>query len=165
MMRLLPLLPLLAACAPAATDLSRPTYRDPAVLIASKADFDAAEMAGDWQEVARFAGTAGCAGAELQFEAGARTLRRTSRCPDGSVTVSDIAVDPLGRLSTASDGVPRVIWVLWVDTGYRTAVFVSPDGTGGQILNRGADIPGDRLRAALEVLDFNGFDTDALILR
>lgn len=163
MTRLLPLLVILAACQPAP---SPPTsYRDPAALIASKADFDAAAMAGEWHEVARFAGTPGCAGARLRFDADPGTLRQTARCPDGSTTITDIAVAPLGRLTLTTDGTARPIWVLWVDTGYRTAVLVSPDGTGGQILNRTPGLPVDRLRATLEVLDFNGFDTDALIFR
>ena len=44
-----------------------------------------------------------------------------------------------------------------------TAIIVRPDGTGGRILNRSPGLPLDRLRAALEVLDFNGFDRSALM--
>jgi apolipoprotein D and lipocalin family protein len=52
--------------------------------------------------------------------------------------------------------------VLWVDEGYRTAVVGAPNGRVGWILNRDPDIPEDRLIAAREVLDFNGYDVSQL---
>ena len=55
------------------------------------------------------------------------------------------------------------LWVLWTDADYRTAVLGQPDGRAGWILNRDPEIPPDRLAAALTVLDFNGYDTGALI--
>jgi apolipoprotein D and lipocalin family protein len=49
-------------------------------------------------------------------------------------------------------------WVLWVDEGYRTAVVGQPSGQAGWILNRDPAIPADRLRAAREILEWNGYD-------
>ncbi|CTQ49949.1 lipocalin family protein [Jannaschia donghaensis] len=156
----------LVACQPTSVETgARATFRDQNVQIASKADFDATRFAGDWYEVARFPGTRGCAGARLHFEAGVNSLRRTARCPDGPVSILDAAVSPLGRLTLAEGSETHSVWVLWTDTTYRTAVLVVPDGAGGQILNRTPRLPVDRLRAALEVLDFNGFDTEALVFR
>ena len=54
-------------------------------------------------------------------------------------------------------------WVLWVDEGYRTAVVGAPNGKSGWILNRDPQIPTDRLNAAREILDFNGYDLDRLM--
>ncbi len=151
----------LAACAPSAAPPPTAGLRDETVVLASKVGFEPAAFAGDWYEVARFPGTEGCKDAHTRFEvAGPRLLRRILSCPDGSSPVDDLTVGPHGRLGIGAG--ERPLWILWTDGGYRTAVVVSPDGTGGQILDRSAAIPGDRYRAAVEVLDFNGFDTEAL---
>lgn len=163
MRRLLPFLLVLAGCAPAPTEILRTSHRDPSAIIASKADFDAAAFAGAWHEVARFPGTPGCAGAKIAFAERPGGLIRTTRCADGSQQAARIDVAPLGRLSVVTGAAPTPLWVLWTDTGYRTAIVVAPDGTAGQILNRAPAVPVDRLRASLEVLDFNGFRTDRLI--
>ncbi|WP_179379178.1 lipocalin family protein [Jannaschia marina] len=154
----LPLLVLLTACGTASIT-TRPTWRDPRVPIASKADFDARAFAGSWHEVARLPGTPGCAGARLTVAAEGTGLARRTACPTGAATTDRLDVAPLGRL----EGPDGPLWVLWTDTGYRTAIVVAPDGTAGQILDRSPMLPADRRRAALEVLDFNGFDTAALI--
>lgn len=162
MRRQIALLLVLAGCQPAVTLTQRPTYRDPTAIIASKADFDAAAFAGDWHEIARFPGTPGCAGARITFTPLFVGLTRTTRCGDGAPQIARLDVAPLGRLSVAGAASSAPLWVLWADTGYRTAVLVASDGTSGQILNRTSDLPVDRLGAALEVLDFNGFRTEAL---
>lgn len=163
MRRLLPLFLALAGCAPAPTEILRTSHRDPTAIIASKADFDAAAFAGAWHEVARFPETPGCGGAQITFAERPGGLIRTTRCADGSQQIARLDVAPLGRLTVQTGTVPTPLWVLWTDTGYRTAIVAAPDGTAGQILNRAPGVPVDRLRAALEVLDFNGFRTDELI--
>ena len=150
-----------------------PSWRDPAVAIASKADFDPARYAGRWYEVARFPVPfqSGCAGAVAEYgppAGGVLALRNTCLRADGTpgATIAGSArVTGPGRLSVRLAGVPLVApyWVLWVDEGYRTAVVGQPDGRAGWILNRDPDIPADRLRAALEVLAFNGYDTRGLV--
>ncbi|MFZ1481687.1 MAG: lipocalin, partial [Paracoccaceae bacterium] len=47
-------------------------------------------------------------------------------------------------------------WVIWVDSGYRTLAIATPDGSFGFVLDRGR-IGADRLAAAAEVFDFNGY--------
>ena len=54
-------------------------------------------------------------------------------------------------------------WVLWVDESYRTAVIGTPNGRAAWILNRDPAIPADRLAAAREMLDFNGYDLTRLV--
>ena len=56
----------------------------------------------------------------------------------------------------------RQFWVLWVDEGFRTAVLGNPDGTFGWIVDRSTTGGADRIKAAREILDFNGYDTGRL---
>ena len=56
------------------------------------------------------------------------------------------------------DGAERQFWVLWVDEGFRPAVVGNPEGTFGWILDRATTGGSDRIRAAREILDFNGYD-------
>ncbi|MGB3406558.1 MAG: lipocalin family protein [Jannaschia sp.] len=170
---LLACLALVAGCSTAVVAPLLPTYRDQSVTIASKADFDAAEYAGRWYEIARFPVVFqnGCAGAIAEYTApedGKIRLRNTCLDDGGRPTTSitgRATVTGPGRLDVALTGVPFIApyWVLWTDEGYRTAVVGQPDGRAGWILNRDAAIPADRLAAALEVLRFNGYDTDKLI--
>ena len=159
----LALLAALAGCAPAPRATGPESFRDLTAQLASKADFDPARFAGTWHEVARFPGTRGCPGGRLRFDpAGPATLAQTTTCPDGSVEAERLDVAPFGRLTLAGAAGPAPLWVLWTDASYRTAVVVAPDGTGGRILDRAPASAPDRLRAAREVLDFNGFDADRL---
>ncbi|MEM7489583.1 MAG: lipocalin family protein [Pseudomonadota bacterium] len=163
----------LAGCTTAVVAPLLPSYRDPSVAIASKADFDPARYAGRWYEITRFPVPfqAGCAGAVAEYG--------TPR--DGRLTIRNVCLDaegrPIrqiegigtvtgpGRLEVRLNGVPFTApyWILWVDEGYRTAVVGQPDGRAGWILNRDPEIPPDRLLAAKEVLAFNGYDTSALL--
>jgi len=151
-----------------------PSYRDRAVPIGSAALFDPARYLGTWHEVARFPVPfqAGCVRSQVDYGAGAAgaiSVLNTCTRADGTVeTISGSAgiVGP-GRLLVRFGAVPFVAadyWVLWVDEGYRTAVVGTPNGRAGWILNRDPAIPPDRLAAAIEVLDFNGYDTSRLVL-
>lgn len=164
---------LLVGCTTAVVAPILPGYRDTDVTIASKADFDPAQYAGRWYEIARYPVPFqnGCNGALAEYtapEGGVLRLRNTCLDPDGrplrSITGQARLSGP-GRLDVTLTGVPLTApyWVLWTDTGYRTAVVGQPDGRAGWILNRDPVIPPDRLKAAIEVLDFNGYDTTKLI--
>jgi apolipoprotein D and lipocalin family protein len=59
-------------------------------------------------------------------------------------------------------GEMRAFWVLWVDEGFRTAVLGNPDGTFGWIVDRSTRGGADRIRAAREILDFNGYNVSQL---
>lgn len=169
-MRALALLALLAACDPGGAPPGADPYRDATVAMASKADFDADRFAGRWHEVARFSdpATAGCAGIVTEWARSAAGFDVARAClgPGGDTlgtATGTATVAPLGRLTLTLDGVTVPHWVLWADADYRTAILALPDGRGAAILDRGRTPPADRLRAALEVLDFNGFDTGALV--
>jgi len=149
-------------------------YRDTEVPIASKALFEPARYLGTWYEVARFPVPfeAGCVGVTAEYglvDDGVISVRNTCRNPDGSVkSVIDGTAQIVGpgRLEVSFPSVPfgaSDYWVLWTDEGYRTAVVGAPNGRSGWILNREAQIPADRLAAAREILDFNGYDVTRLM--
>ena len=48
-------------------------------------------------------------------------------------------------------------WVIWVDSGYRTLAIGTPDGQLRLRAGPGRGIAADRLAAAAEIFDFNGY--------
>jgi len=171
MRRLGPVLALvLAGCGGSQAPVSPfAVYRDPGVPIASKALFEPERYLGLWHEVARYPVIfeQGCVGVTAEYglrEDGLLSVRNTCRNPDGTVrSVIDGTAEVVGpgRLKVRFGSVPFVAadyWVLWVDESYRTAVVGTPNGRAGWILNRDPVIPPDRLAAAREILDFNGYD-------
>ena len=145
-------------------------YRDTGVAMTSMAVFDPVRFAGLWYEVARFPVPlqAGCTNTQADYavtETGVLSVRNSCRRNDALSNISGEArVTGPGRLKVRLDGVPVAAdyWVLWIDEGYRTAVVGTPSGRAGWILNRTPEVPPDRLRAAREVLRFNGYDLGAL---
>ncbi len=149
---------MLAACAPkppAAT-----AFRDAGAPIWSAAAFAPAQVAGTWRQVADFGASKACrdGAVEIVPVAGGLQLRGTLCLAGRAETVSGVAplVGP-GRLRVKGED----WWVIWVDVGYRTLAIATPSGRFGIILDRGA-LPADRLAAAREIFDFNGYRTEAL---
>lgn len=165
----------LLVAAVAGCGIVAPSYRDTTVPIASKADFDPSRYTGLWYEIARFPVSfqEGCTAVTAEYEKrpdGSLSVLNTCRdgAPDGpSRRIEGTAeVTGPGRLSVRFSSVPFVsapYWVLWVDADYRTAVVGVPSGRAGWILNRDPTIPRDRLRAALRVLEFNGYDVSKIV--
>ncbi|MBT3467230.1 MAG: hypothetical protein HN456_08665 [Rhodobacteraceae bacterium] len=52
--------------------------------------------------------------------------------------------------------------IMWVDGGFRTAVLGTPSRQVGYILDRKPNPRKDRLKAAIEFLQFYGWDTRRL---
>jgi apolipoprotein D and lipocalin family protein len=148
----------LAGCSPPQDG----AFRDSGAPIWSAAAFDVAQIAGAWQQTATFAAAPGdCEAGTLQMTpvAGGLVLQGTL-CLDGRVQKIDAvarAIGP-GRLTVPGQ---EDWWVLWVDSGYRTLAIGTPSGRFGFILDRGT-LPPDRLTAAREVFDFNGYSAEAL---
>ena len=151
------------------------SYRDTSVQMSSIALFDPARYTGTWYEIARYPVPfqRGCVGTTAQYDLRSDgTLSVINTCRDGAldgpvkrIEGSARLVGP-GRLAVSFDTVPFLsapYWILWVDEGYRTAVVGVPSGRAGWILNRDPVIPADRLAAAREILDFNGYDVTQLI--
>ncbi len=130
-------------------------FRRDGAPIASAALFEPQRFLGDWVVVAETPGPEARCPAEVTWARSGPGYTR-ARCP-GAAEVR--ALSGPGRF-TGSGAAP--IWVLWVDSGYRTAVLGTPDGSFARILNRDPVIPADRYAAARELLDFNGYDLRAL---
>lgn len=168
-------LALLAACGrttggePALFD----EYRDRSVPIASAAAFDPVRYLGTWHEVARYPVPfeRGCVGVTAEYGQradGRLSVLNTCRDATGAVTSTITGTAEVvgpGRLKVRFDGLPipaADYWVLWVAEDYGTAVVGAPNGRSGWVLNRTPTITPDRLAAAREVLDFNGYDVSRL---
>ncbi|WP_309668370.1 lipocalin [Tabrizicola sp.] len=152
----------LAACnAPLSTGPL--AFRDPKAPIFSSAAFDPAALQGRWLQVADFGGpkSPDCASGAVDFSASASGLVvKGTICLDGrrhSISGLVGKAGP-GRLAVAG---MEDWWIVWVDSGYRTLAVGTPSGRFGFVLDRGA-IPADRLNAAREVFDFNGYAVSAL---
>lgn len=159
-MRVALMLAALAACAP--TVEVRGLYRDTTARITSVALFDPALFAGHWQVVAAFDAET-CA---LDVVATtADEIELADRKCAGAVAHSVAQITGPGRF-TPKGGTNKAVeyWVMWVDQTYRTAVIGTVGGEFGMILNRDPDIPADRLKAAREILDWNGYDLTRLIV-
>lgn len=156
----------LSACAVVA-----PSYRDTDVAISSRAEFSPARYSGQWYEIASFPTIfqRGCTKTNALYtptDSADRLGVRNSCLRDGKQVVIEgsATVDGPGRLSVRLDGVPVAApyWVLWVDEDYQTAVVGVPSGRAGWILNRTPSLRADRLQAARDVLEFNGYDLTEL---
>jgi apolipoprotein D and lipocalin family protein len=158
LIRALPWLLPLAACT--AQPVETASFRDTAAPIYSSAVLEPSRLAGHWLQVATFApgGRAECAPGSLDIS-GTRAV--WDLClPGGAVRgTGAMAAGKPGRFDLA--GMP-VWWVLWADADYRTLVVGTPSGEIGFVLNRDANLPGDRLKAVRDILDFNGYDTGQL---
>lgn len=155
-----------AACAaPAPKITGMPGYRDRSALIGVTSRFDAAKFDGLWYVRAQFDPAA----PRLSFGLTEGAMRLGTPVCDAAGVCGDVAEDlPLqrtgkGRFSvTMPSGEARQFWVLWVDEGFRTAVLGNPDGTFGWIVDRSTTGGADRIAAAREILDFNGYDVNLL---
>lgn len=160
MPRLIVLALLLAACA--APPVQR--LRNPAVPVRSIAGYDFTRMQGIWHEAAHLApaGTPTCAPGQMAVRPEGAALRLDGVLCIAGVTqrISARAV-PSGPGRLALSGEAEDWWVIWADHGDRTLVLAPPSGRFAVVLDRGRIAP-DRLKAAREVLDFNGFDVTRL---
>ena len=146
-----------------------PVYRDQSALIGVTSRFDAQKFAGVWYIRAGFDPDIG------------RMAFRIIDGPKGTVMRLGVFVcDPAGVCGDFSEDLPltrqgkgqfrvkmpngqnRDFWVLWVDEGFRTAVLGNKSGDFGWIVDRSTTGGVDRIKAAREILDFNGYDVRQL---
>ncbi|MEC7764101.1 MAG: lipocalin [Pseudomonadota bacterium] len=137
----------LAACAPRPAEGPRMT---------SVVGYDAARFMGQWVEVATV-GRAPAAGTwSIHDREGATFF---AGLPGAENVVSFIDRGN-GRLDFADR--TGTLYVLWADADDRTVVLGRPDHSFGVILNKGAGISPDRLAAARDVMEWNGYDLGTL---
>lgn len=150
----------LAACgAKSPTIGKRESFRTHGNGIYSAAAFQPERIAGSWHQVAAFASgpSAGCAAGAVEFSrlASGQMAIRGRLCLDGRMVS---ASGPLQMVGPGRFAVPGMAdwWVIWVDSGYRTLAIATPSGEFGFVLDRGS-LPHDRLEAARQIYDFNGY--------
>lgn len=156
----------LGACvaqAPKVTELQG--YRDREALIGVTSRFDAAKFGGLWYLREAF----DPARPQLSFRLMQSAMRLGAPVCDAAGICSEVSEDLALRrrgkgrfVVTMPSGEAREFWVLWVDEGFRTAALGNPDGTFGWIADRSRTGGADRIRAAREILDFNGYDVSKL---
>ena len=167
MPRLIPalLLALLAAC----TQTTRIDGFRSQGPIYSNAVLDLRQITGTWTQAAAFTTartTCRPGGAEITQSATGLMIR-ARLCLNGADLAfsGPLAITGPGRLRLTGQA-PRPLdrdwWLLWADTDLRTLVIGTPDGSFGFILNRGGPLPPDRLAAARDILDWNGYDITRL---
>jgi len=156
-----------AAPPPAVTKLQ--SYRDRSALIGVTSRFDEAKFAGVWYVRAGFDPALGRVSFRMSNTAKGPVMRLGASVCDAAGVCSDVSQDlPLKRISNGRystkmpSGETREFWVLWVDEGFRTAVLGNRDGTFGWIVDRSTKGGADRIRAAREILDFNGYKVSQL---
>jgi apolipoprotein D and lipocalin family protein len=153
---------LLAGCATAVPDVRG--FRSPGAPIYSNAVIAPADLAGDWTQVAGFAAGPGCSAGAVSIAPQAPGL-----AVQGQLCLGGVPVEVSGVYAVTGPGRIRLgegaeWWVIWADTNLRTLAIGTPDGRFGFILNKGADLPADRLRAAREIFDFNGYAVARLVV-
>lgn len=161
---------LLAACTtPPGTPEIGPGYRDQSAPIGVTSRFDQKRFEGAWrvramipsdEEIDAIALSDGARGLRMQVSAFV--------CDGAGICGNFAEVLPVQREGNGRfvlrlpNGKDRRMWVLWVDEGFRTAVVGNPEGTFAWILDRQRTGGVDRIRAAREILDFNGYDLGQL---
>ena len=145
---------LLAACGPAAIDDAR-LLRKPTVPIGAISRFQVGLFDGVWSVVRTAGGdwrvTKFRVAGPIWEERGTDVVPRTSR----------IAALGTGILRLDyGDGTQRDIWVLWTDPDHQTVAVGDPEGRFGFVAVRQGKRRADQIRAAEQVMDFNGYRTD-----
>lgn len=143
---------LLGGCAADVVQNMQIPLRNPTAPLGGTTRFDATRFAGNWETVACL----GICDERVRYV----------------VATDGILVRRVGELKTpytiSAPGVlremdsKRTLVVMWVDEGFRTAAVGDADGRWAAILNRDRTGGADRIRAAREVLDFNGWDVSQL---
>lgn len=143
----------LAACVAKTPDLPQGNFRPKGGQVYSSAVLDATKLAGRWVQVATF-GPKTCAPGGVDIKPGGQTAFRL--CLGGRDVKGAGQLQPTGPGRFAIAG--QAWWVLWADGDYRTLVIGTPSGNFGFVLNRGGAISADRMTAARDILDWNGYD-------
>jgi len=125
------------------------------------------DMSGPWFVRAHFPGDASIAMVTFlpELNSGQAVEFRHEACllsGDCETETEIWRAEPLGqnrwRLRNDTGDASMELWVIWVDDGFRTAAIGTPDGSYGWIIDRRPEGGADRLKAAAEILAFNGYD-------
>lgn len=151
--RCLMALAMLSACA--AKPVQVVSFRDTSRQVYSIAGLDPSRINGHWVQVAGFG--AACGGGTMEI--GPTTQYALCLANGVKTGAGPMTATLPGRFDVPGLG---PFWVLWADADDRTLVIGAPSGGYGFVLNRQAAIPADRLKAARDILQFNGYDVAKL---
>ena len=145
---------MLAACAAeqSAAPPAPLSLRNPTAPLGGTARFDSGRFSGDWVTRACL----GPCGATVSFT---QSLTGAVIETDASGSRAYLPGNP-GILRATEGG--EILVVMWVDEGFRTAAIGTADGSRAAILDRQGTGGADRIAAAREILDFNGWDISRL---
>jgi apolipoprotein D and lipocalin family protein len=143
----------LSACVGRTAGVPTGNFRAEGGPIYSSAVLDRTRLVGRWQQVATF-GSATCKAGGVEIKPNGNAAFRL--CLGGKDIKGAGPMEAIGPGRFAITG--QEWWVLWADGDYRTLVIGTPEGNFGFVLNRGGAISSDRLTAAREILDWNGYD-------
>lgn len=132
-------------------------YREASAPMYSSAVLDRSRLVGRWKQVAAFGPKgAACRPGGVDIKGGASLAASFRLCLSGADQKGAGPMQPIGPGRFGIAG--QEWWILWADGDYRTLVIGTPSGGFGFVLNRGGAISADRMKAAREILEWNGYD-------
>ena len=142
-------------------------HRSSSRTLGSTTRFEAARFAGRWVIRGEFVhpGERPSFGAVTFSESGGVITGLDIYGPGGLLDRYPAKQPALGRISVGTAPFDTQYWVLWVDADYRTAAIGTPSGSFGWIIDRNTSGGDDRIKAASDVLGFNGYDLSRLQIR
>ncbi|MGB1035294.1 MAG: hypothetical protein ACPGVS_09750 [Primorskyibacter sp.] len=163
----------LAGCAPGVDEnlYGGVSYRDQSAPIGVSSRYDYEKMRGLW--FIRQLTPDDLASTRVFFfegeDGGDRVNEVRRACqgkPDGRSCLIEYVIDDTssGALSLhrVGPGADREFVVHWVDDRHRTMAVGAANGRYAWVLDRSSDGGEDRIKAALEILDFYGYDTSVM---
>ena len=153
---------LLSACVATPKAPAVGAFRNTGTPIYSSAVLQTDKLAGRWVQVAGF-GPEGCKPGGADFKTTAKGMQIAYRLCGAGVAQGAGALKPVGPGRFEVPGQPGPWWILWADGDYRTLVIGTPGGGYGYVLNRG-NFPPDRLKAARDILEWNGYDLAQMVV-
>lgn len=142
-------------------------HRDTSRAISSTTRFEADRFAGKWVIRGEFThpGEKPLFGA-VTFERGADGIvgLRVKNKVGGQERYA-ARMKSRGRIIVGTPPYGTEYWVLWIDADYRTAAVGTPSGSFGWIIDRKASGGEDRIKAAADIMRFNGYNISRLQTR
>jgi apolipoprotein D and lipocalin family protein len=139
-----------------APDLAQIPLRNPTAVMGGTTRFDPQRFAGEWYVIADFGTQPTARKRRFDYDPASGEMTETGPPP------RRYKITGPGVLSPLDPSGPDRLVVMWVDEGFRTAAIGTVSGQRGAILDRTPGGAPDRLAAAREILDFNGWDTSRL---
>lgn len=158
---------LLSACFGKGKDAGIEFHRNVKRPISSTTRFDAERFAGRWVIRGEFThpGHKPTFGAVQVTQADGQVSALDIYGPTGLLDRYPAQQTAPGRIEVGTQPFATEYWVLWVDADYRTAAIGTPAGSFGWIIDRDKTGGADRIKAARDVLGFNGYDLSRLETR